>query len=99
MKSISISNRVIRNNIEQYLFMLPASLACAAFLDSNPSSWMRFMVVGIVIWTIARIFFWLGYAGYLGTRRERVVGVSMAFHIAELMWAYSLYRTIEMLFV
>jgi MAPEG family len=76
---LKVNNRYLQNTLEQLLLFVPGLLALAVYCDSGSS--MRAVIATTLVWTLARITFWIGYhiapqhrvAGLVGALQSMIV--------------------------
>jgi hypothetical protein len=56
---LKVNNRYVQNTLEQLMLFLPGLLALAVYCESGAS--MRAVIAATLVWSLARITFWIGY--------------------------------------
>lgn len=67
---LKVNVRYLQNTLEQAVLFVPGVFALAVYCDSGSS--MRTVVASSLVWSLARLAFWIGY--HLGPR-HRVAGL------------------------
>lgn len=78
-RRLKINLRYLQNTLEQWVLFVPGLLALAVYCDTGQS--MRAVIAASIVWTLARIIFWVGYhqgaqhriAGLVGTAQSMLI--------------------------